>query len=153
MEADAIHFSTDIWSSSVVLFGLICVTIGKLVGMRWLFYADSVAALFVALIVIHVSYRLGRKAVDSLLDKVPFDVAKDIEDVIKNYGDDIKCYHGFKIRQSGHIYYVDVTIHVGCITLVEAHEISDDLEEKIKKVQPFTDVTIHVEPHNHHSKK
>ena len=148
LEADALHFSTDIWSSSVVLFGLICVTIGKTWGLPWLYYGDSIAALMVALIVIHVSWKMGKKAVDSLLDKVPFDVAKDIESVIKNY-DKIACYHGFKVRQSGSIYYVDVTVHVTCNTLVEAHELSDDLEKEIKKVQPFTDTTIHVEPDNH----
>ena len=148
VEADALHFSTDIWSSAVVLFGLICVSLGSLLGFKWLFYADSVAALMVAIIVIHVSYKMGKKSIDSLLDKVPFEISKDIENVIKSY-DNIESYHGFKVRQSGHIYFVDVTVHVLCDTLIEAHNISDDLESKIKKVQPFTDVTIHVEPENH----
>ena len=116
---------------------------------------DSIAALMVALIVIHVSWKLGKRAVDSLLDKVPEDVSKDVENVIKSYGN-IKCYHDFKIRQSGNIYYIDVTVHVSCTSLIEAHEISDDLEDEIKKIQPFANVTVHVEPHNHqhrHSKK
>ena len=64
LEADALHFSTDIWSSAVVLFGLICANFG-------FFAADSIAALVVALIVLFVSYKLGKKAVDVLLDKAP----------------------------------------------------------------------------------
>ena len=60
LEADALHFRTDIWSSSVVLLGLICVTIAH----RWpaltiLESADAIAALFVAGITLYVSLRLG----------------------------------------------------------------------------------------------
>lgn len=57
LEADALHFATDIWSSAVVLLGLIFASF----GIHW---ADSVAALIVALIVFSVSYRLGKKAID-----------------------------------------------------------------------------------------
>jgi cation diffusion facilitator family transporter len=66
LEADALHFSTDIWSSAVVLLGLICAQFG-------VYWADSVAALAVAVIVLSVSYRLGKRAVDVLLDKAPVD--------------------------------------------------------------------------------
>jgi cation diffusion facilitator family transporter len=64
LEADALHFSTDIWSSAVVLFGLICSNFGY-------FFADSVAALGVAIIVLFVSFKLGKKAIDVLIDKAP----------------------------------------------------------------------------------
>ena len=64
LEADALHFSTDIWSSSVVLLGLICANFG-------FYFADSIAALGVSVIVISVSYRLGKQAIDALLDKAP----------------------------------------------------------------------------------
>ncbi len=55
LEADALHFSTDIWSSLVVLMGLILVLIAKRTGIAWLVKADAAAALIVAGIVIHVS--------------------------------------------------------------------------------------------------
>ena len=64
LEADALHFSTDIWSSAVVLLGLICAQFG-------FFFADSVAALVVAGIVLYISFRLGKKAIDVLLDRAP----------------------------------------------------------------------------------
>ena len=64
LEADALHFSTDIWSSCVVLIGL--------VGAAFSFYsADSIAALIVAMIVLVVSYRLGKRSFDTLIDKAP----------------------------------------------------------------------------------
>ena len=56
LEADALHFSTDIWSSSVVILGLIGLTIARYVpGLDWMHKADSIAALVVAVIVIYVS--------------------------------------------------------------------------------------------------
>lgn len=152
LEADALHFSTDIWSSAVVLLGLICVSIGKWTGMIIFNYADAIAALFVALIVIHVSYKMGKKSVDALLDKVPNGVTDEIEIIIKTFQTfkRIKCYHNFKVRQSGNIYFVDCCIHVSQqLQLSEAHEISDELGKEIKKVHPTSEVNIHIEPDNH----
>ena len=60
LEADAVHFSTDIWSSSVVLFGLLGVKLAHPLDAPWLRSADAVAALGVAAIVFIVSVRLAR---------------------------------------------------------------------------------------------
>ena len=71
LEADALHFSTDIWSSGVVVLGLVLVQMGRSYGVVWLRAADPVAALFVAGVVVYVSSRLARKTVDALLDAAP----------------------------------------------------------------------------------
>ena len=71
LEADALHFSTDIWSSAVVFFGLCGVLASQRLGIAWLAKADAVAALGVAMIVVWVSFKLGKKSVDDLLDSVP----------------------------------------------------------------------------------
>src|SRR5947207_1500819 len=68
LEADALHFSTDIWSSAVVVLGLVLVLIGRTYGISWLADADPIAALFVAVIVVYVSSRLARRTIDALLD-------------------------------------------------------------------------------------
>lgn len=153
LEADALHFQTDIWSSGVVLIGLICVTIGKYTGLVIFNYADAIAALFVAVIVIHVSYKMGKKAVDSLLDKAPDVITDEIEIIIKTFETfkRIKSYHNFKIRQSGNIYFVDCCIHVSkSLQIGEAHEISDEIEKEIKKIEPMSIINIHIEPEDHH---
>ena len=67
LEADALHFSTDIWSSGVVLAGLGLLLLADHTGSAWLRKADTVAALGVAGIVIWISYRLGRKTIADLL--------------------------------------------------------------------------------------
>ena len=76
LEADALHFSTDIWSSGVVVLGLTLVLVGRsslgqAYGIGWLRDADPVAALFVAGVVVYVSSRLAFKTVDALLDAAP----------------------------------------------------------------------------------
>src|SRR5262252_453989 len=71
LEADALHFSTDIWSSGVVVVGLAMVLLGRKLGISWLIGADPIAALFVAGVIVFVSTRLARKTIDALLDTAP----------------------------------------------------------------------------------
>src|SRR5207253_8739597 len=82
LEADALHFSTDIWSSAVVLLGLLLVALGRTYGVDWLRDADPIAALFVAVVVVYVSWRLTRKTVDALLDAAPSGVRSKIVDAV-----------------------------------------------------------------------
>src|SRR5208283_6189259 len=71
LQADALHFSTDIWSSAVVVLGLLLVLLGRNYSLPWLGKADPIAALIVAGIVVYVSSRLARRTVDALLDAAP----------------------------------------------------------------------------------
>ena len=82
LEADALHFSTDIWSSSVVIVGLILVKLSELVpSLHWLRQADSVAALGVSAIVAYVSVQLGIRTVQGLLDTSPEGIDKKIKEI------------------------------------------------------------------------
>src|SRR5437868_4385484 len=68
LQADALHFKTDVWSSGVVALGLALVLIGRRFQIPWLIDADPVAALFVAGVIVLVSTQLARKTIDSLVD-------------------------------------------------------------------------------------
>lgn len=139
LEADALHFSTDIWSSSVVLIGLIFASFG-------FFFADPIAALIVAIIVIYVSYKLGKKAIDALLDKSPEDTVSKIEEVL-NQAQHITRYHDLKVRTMGAETLVEMNIHVTPgITIEAAHQISHEVEHEIKKFVERCEVHIHIEP-------
>jgi cation diffusion facilitator family transporter len=139
LEADALHFSTDIWSSTVVLFGLICADLG-------LFVADSVAALMVAVIVLFVSYRLGRRAVDVLLDRAPQDIIEKVKKILNKYPE-ILHYHGLKARSSGADTFIKFNIHLKpFLSLRRVHEICDRLENEIRIIIPRSEIYIHAEP-------
>jgi cation diffusion facilitator family transporter len=72
LEADALHFRTDIWSSAVVIFGLLGVAAARLnSGLQVLNDADAIAAVLVAVIVVYVSVRLGARTIYALMDSAP----------------------------------------------------------------------------------
>jgi len=71
LQADALHFNTDIWSSGVVILGLALVLLGRHYSLSWMAKADPIAALVVACIVVYVSWRLARQTIDTLLDARP----------------------------------------------------------------------------------
>jgi cation diffusion facilitator family transporter len=68
LEADALHFSTDVWSTIVVIAGIGLVWAGEKWNMPWLAYADALAGLAVAGVILWVGSRLGRRTLDALLD-------------------------------------------------------------------------------------
>jgi cation diffusion facilitator family transporter len=143
LKADAIHFSTDIWSSAVVLMGLICAEFG-------IFVADSIAALLVAFIVMFVSYRLGKDAINVLLDRVPEEMEKIIISYLDTFSD-IKHYHNLKVRSGGADTFIEVTIHLdSALSLVEAHDITTAIEENLMKIIKRGEVIVHAEPDEDH---
>jgi cation diffusion facilitator family transporter len=143
LEADALHFSSDILSSVVVLLGLIGAQIG------WM-ATDSIAGLLVAVIVIFISYQLAKKAVDALLDKSPKAVELQIKEVLKQ-NHEIAGYHDLKVRSSGGDIFVALCIHVAPDqSIQDAHDIADRLEKHINESIRFTThVDIHIEPEGH----
>jgi cation diffusion facilitator family transporter len=139
LEADALHFSTDIWSSTVVLLGLICANFG-------FFFADSVAALCVAFIVIVISYRLGKRSIEVLLDYAPQEKVTKVENVLKSLPE-IKTYHSLKVRTAGADTFVSVAVTLTPqIRLGLAHEICDIVEAEVSKTIERCNVIVHVEP-------
>lgn len=147
LEADALHFSTDIWSSSVVILGLICVKISEWVPrMAFLRQADSVAAIMVGLIVVYVSVKLGMRSIQSLLDFAPAGIEDKIIAAVQCLPGVTDC-HQVRFRFSGSILFVDIHIIVdGEQTLKEAHSLTEEIENIIQHLLPNSDVTVHPEP-------
>ncbi len=139
LEADALHFSTDIWSSAVVLLGLILANFG-------FYFADSVAALAVAGIVIFISVRLGKRAIDVLLDKAPADsVARVIESL--SAFPEVKSFHNLKVRNSGADTFIKVNIHFEPeLNLNQVHELCNKIEKEISRIIKRSEIFIHAEP-------
>jgi cation diffusion facilitator family transporter len=140
LEADALHFSSDIWSSAVVILGLIAY---KFFGIK---LADSIAALAVSVLVIVVSIRLAIRTIDVLLDRAPAHMKETIYSLISNT-DGVSKIHKLRIRTSGDMVFTDMVIMVHSdFSVEEAHKISNHVEHKIREAFPNSDVTIHIEP-------
>lgn len=139
LEADALHFSTDIWSSVVVLLGLISANFG-------LYFADSVAALGVAAVVLLVSFRLGKKAIAVLLDTAPPQTIALVRRTLAEFPE-IKHFHSLKVRTAGADTFVKVNVHLDPeMSLRQVHEICDKIEQEIGNRIERSEVYIHAEP-------
>lgn len=146
LEADALHFSTDIWSSSVVLVGLFGVLAAEVFQIPWLYRIDAIAALGVALIVIHVSWQLGQKSVADLLDTVPQHLQEEVAAAAAQVPG-VKEVKLVRVRRSGPEVFTDVTLTVDqTAPFAGAHQIADATETAVREVLPTADVMVHVEP-------
>jgi cation diffusion facilitator family transporter len=147
LEADALHFSTDIWSSSVVIVGLIGLTMARYIpGLDWMHKADSIAALVVAIIVIYISGELGWRTISALLDTAPRGLADKVEKVAASVNGVVDA-HAIRIRASGAHTFIDMHITMnGNCTLNEAHAATEVIEKAIHGIISPADITVHVEP-------
>jgi cation diffusion facilitator family transporter len=147
LEADALHFSTDIWSSAVVIVGLLGVRVaGRYPGLAFLEKADALAAMGVALIVVVVSLRLGLRTIEGLMDTAPVGVAEKIKAEVETINTVADC-HAVRVRQSGPHYFVDLHVTLdGGQTLHAAHELTERVEQAVQTILPGADVTVHPEP-------
>jgi len=147
LEADALHFETDIWSSLTVILGLICVLIGKrFPSLSFLSYADTWAAIAVAFIVVWVSVRLGIRTIHGLLDTAPEGMEEKVKSIVEALPGVVDCHH-VRVRSSGPQIFVDIHILVnGNQSLSKAHALTEDIEQAIQLISPGADVTVHPEP-------
>lgn len=151
LEADALHFQTDVWTSAVVILGLICVQVGGALANRWatlrlLRQADAIAALAVSTLVVWTSLRLGRRTIDALLDRAPDGMEQRIAAAVSNVPGVRDC-HQVRLRYSGAVLFVDLHVLIdGAQTLTQAHSVADEIESAIHQIAPDSDVTVHTEP-------
>ena len=146
LEADALHFSTDIWSSAVVILGLVLVRLADTFNIPSLAQADAVAALVVAGIVVFVSLQLGRRTIAGLLDEIPVGLRDEVVDIVKQVPGVRKVKH-VRLRWSGAEAFVDVVITARKdVSFTRSHEIATHAEKAIQEYLPEAEVTVHIEP-------
>ena len=146
LEADALHFSTDVWSSSVVILGLLLVLAGRSYHIDWLRDADPIAALAVAGIVVHVSWKLARKTVDALLDAAPAGVRAKIMDAVRHV-DGVIEVDRVRIRRAGNRYFADVAVGLArTVTFQHSGRVAEMVTAVVRRVLPDADVTVNSVP-------
>ena len=140
LEADALHFKTDMLTSGVVLIGLVIV---YLFGIS---NADSYAAIIVAGVIVYTSLGLGRRTLDVLLDKAPKGIQGQILESITGF-EGVKNVHSVRVRKVVSETFVDLHIEVPRIyTHDKAHKIATNVENKIRnEILPNSDVVVHVD--------
>ena len=153
LEADALHFSTDIWSSSVVIAGLLVVWLTERFSLAgWLGQADAIAALGVSGIVIWVSVQLARETVDALLDRAPETVTQRVQAQVGALADVIEVRR-VRMRRAGNKMFADVVVAAPrTFTFDQTHGLTERVEQTaqaaVRSLSPQgdIDVVVHVEP-------
>lgn len=146
LQADALHFSTDIWSSAVVILGLIVVWAGRVYHKSWLLKADPIAALFVAGIVVWVSWRLARQTIDALLDAAPAGVRAQIMDEVLMVPGVLEVER-IRIRKAGNRYFVDLSVSLARnVTFQAADKVAADVRACIHRLLGNADVLVNAVP-------
>ncbi len=139
LEADALHFLTDVWGSVVVLVGLIFAKFGFP-------QADPIAALIVALLVIYASVNLSKRTFDILTDKAPEGILTSLIEKVANV-DGVLDVKSMRVRRAGPRTFVDTTVSVDkTLPFDEAHDILDKVEATLDEMIPNSDVVVHPDP-------
>ena len=145
LEADALHFSTDVWSTIVVIIGIALVWAGETWNLPSLIYADALSGLAVAAVVLWVGARLGRRTLDALLDVAPEGLQQEIARAVAGM-DGVLDVDRVRVRRAGNRHFVDATVSVPrTASLEQVHALSDAIEKRIGEIVP-SDVMVHAEP-------
>lgn len=145
LEADALHFSTDVWSTFVVILGITGAWLGVRFGIPALGRLDALAALIVAGVILWIGSRLGRRTVDALLDVAPHGLRERIITAVDET-EGVLQTERVRVRRAGQRHFVDVTVSVPrTASFEQAHAASEAVERTIERIVP-ADVVVHVEP-------
>src|SRR4051812_44091047 len=137
--ANALHFGGDLAGSIAVLIGLLIARAGYPNG-------DSVAALFVAVLVLLAASRLIRGNIDVLMDRVPADAEEAARAAIAEMRPPVELRR-LRMRQAGGRLFADIVIGVSPTEAVgQGHAAADAVEQALDRVLPGSDVVVHVEP-------
>ncbi|MCS6949719.1 MAG: cation diffusion facilitator family transporter [Armatimonadota bacterium] len=143
LEADAQHLATDVYTSLGVIAGL------ALTGATGWYLIDPLVAIGVALLILHIGWSLTTKSVHHLMDaQLPSAEVSRIEHIL-NTEARIHSWHNLRTRKAGNTRHIDLHIVFrNDATLVEAHQVADELEKRIAAELAPAQVVIHVDPYD-----
>ena len=143
LKTDAEHLRADIYSSLGIIAGLFAV---KITGLSIL---DPIIAIFVATIIFRTGIKLTKQSSNNLLDgSLPNEDKNTIDEVIREFeAHGVVGTKQIRTSKSGSKRLIQMTILLPSgMTLIEAHNICDKIETKIKEKLKNCDIMIHAEP-------
>ena len=139
LDADALHFSSDMWSSIAVLIGLGGVALGYPLS-------DAIAALVVAVFICIAGWRLGRRTIDTLTDTAPAGVSDQVAAIARKMPG-VVAVERVRARPAGAVLFVDLGVGVSrTLPLDRVSAIKDRLAAAIRAALPQAELTITTEP-------
>jgi cation diffusion facilitator family transporter len=149
LQADAWHLRTDVYTSAGVMVGLIAILVGeRLLPGTDLFWLDPVAAIAVALLIIHAAWTLTKESGRDLMDaSLPAGEIAWIRERLNGLAPAVRGFHHLRTRKAGAARFIEFHLVVDKdLTVERAHNLADAITRDIKAHLPEATVTIHVEP-------
>jgi cation diffusion facilitator family transporter len=162
LAADSVHFATDMWASFAVLIGIAATYAGERLARPWLEFADPIAALVVACVILRVSWTLAHQTIDALLDATPTtdptsgqlqSSAQAKDQLRQNLLHDLTAIPGvlsverLRTRRSGSNYFADVTLGLPRnLTFQRSEQLTLAATEAVQRHLPAADVVVHSVP-------
>jgi cation diffusion facilitator family transporter len=146
LEADALHFASDIWTSVAVVVGLCASWLGTVGHVGWLRFADPLAALAISVMILIFGWRLAWRAVGALTDAVSPELhTRMLEEVRQTSG--VLGIDQARVRRSGSNYFADVTLSLPRqLTFQRTEDLVGEATAAVQRVLPGADVVIHTIP-------
>jgi cation diffusion facilitator family transporter len=139
LEADALHFGSDMWSSIAVLAGLVALAY----GYSW---ADAAAAIIVAVFICIAGWRLGRRTIDTLTDTAPAGAAAKIAATVMRVPG-VVAIDRLRLRQVGEVLFVDLVVAVSrTLPLDRVALLKDRIVDRVRAHSRRAEVTVTTEP-------
>ncbi len=142
LEASAHNIAADVYSAAGVLAGLVAIRFTRLSII------DPIIALLVSLIILNSAYNVLRKSFGGLIDtSLPETEENVIKSAIMEHAGELVDFHRLRTRKAGRQRYIDLHLVMPkAISVEEAHQMCDHLEQDIKSKLHHASVIIHVEP-------
>jgi ferrous-iron efflux pump FieF len=143
LEADAAHYSSDIYTNSGVLLALLLISF---TGWQW---TDPVVSILISIYIIWSALSIARDSIDVLMDRrLPAEVDEQIAEIIDRYKDQgVLGFHDLRTRRSGAQKFIDLHLEVDRTKrLEEAHDITERVIQDIEAEVPRSSVQIHTDP-------
>ncbi|MCG3725787.1 CDF family cation-efflux transporter FieF [Vibrio cincinnatiensis] len=140
--ADSLHYQTDLYMNAAIIVAL---------GLSWFGFkqADAIFAIGIGVYILYSAFHMAYQAVQTLLDrKLPDEELAQIYTVSLSV-DGVLGVHQLRTRMAGPVRFIQLHLELeDRIPLIEAHHISDQVEEKLRKTFPGADVLIHQDPYS-----
>jgi cation diffusion facilitator family transporter len=146
LAADAFHFASDIWSSAAVFIGLCAAWTGHILNIPWLRFADPIAAIVVAMLILHFGWRLAWRTVGALTDSVAPETRRLVLRELQ-LTDGVLAIDQARMRRAGNKYFADFTLSLSRqLTFQRVEDLVSEATNAVHRVLPGADVVIHTVP-------
>ena len=141
LSSTAQHYELDFYNALGIISGLL------LIRLTHIYIIDPIIAIIIGFLFLRTSIKILRDTIHQIVDKAPPGVEERVEQLIMEHYPQLTGFHKLRIRKAGSELQMDMHIQFpNGVSLEEAHNLSEHLEEDIKALFPSAIVVIHMEP-------